>query len=152
MRNLLLVLALALLSCTSADRFAGENVQQCAPGDPIEINAGFERSSRGQEMVDDRLELLVEIANNSEEDVVVEAIRVDPMSSMSGQQRYELIGGRITPRQTVAEADAQLFRVPMSARRLSEAVPRGFSGIAEVAVVVELDGGRRYRCRFQVGR
>lgn len=153
MKSLAPLILLVFLSCASGDGFVGESSHQCSPGDPIEINVGFEGpSAPNQDFVDDRLTLLVEIANNSDEDIIVESVRVDPQTPMSGQQRYELIGGSITPRRTIAEADAFLFKVPMTARRTDERVPRGFSGVAEVAVSVSLEGGVRYRCRYRVAR
>jgi hypothetical protein len=153
MKSLTPLILLTFLSCASSDGFVGESTHQCSPGDPIEINVGFEGASApNQDLVDDRVTLLVEIANNSDEDIVVESVRVDPQSPMSGQQRYELVGGSISPRRTIAEADAFLFRVPMTARRTDARAPRGFSGVAEVAVTVTLEGGTRYRCRYQVSR
>lgn len=141
------------LACASSDGFVGETSKQCSPGDPIEISVGLDApSSPNQDLVDDRITMLVQIANNSDEDIVIESLRVDPRSPMSGQQRYELMGGSITPRRTIAEADEYLFRVPMTARRTNEHAPRGFSGVAEVAVSVTLDDGTHYRCRYQVSR
>lgn len=151
MKILRLLFVPLLFACASGDGFVDETARSCAPGDPIEINAGFDASSGGGSY-DERLSLLVEIANNSDADIVVNTIRVDPVNSMQGNQRYELNGGRIEPRRTIAEADASMFEVPMSARRLTEHAPPAFSGVAEVAVIVEVDGGTLYRCRFRVAR
>lgn len=153
MQKVAALLVFASLACASGDGFVSEGVKQCRPGDPIEINAGFEASgSPGQDLLEDRLTLLVEIANNSDEDLTVETVRADPQTSPAGTPRYELVGGSITPRQLIAEADAFLFRVPMSVRLANEQAPRGASVPAEVAVSVALADGTRYRCRFQVSR
>lgn len=153
MKMFRLLFGLLFIACASGDGFVDDGVRLCGAGDPIEINAGFQQApSTGPEGYSESLTLLVEIANNSDEDILIEGIRVDPISPMQGGQRYELQGGRIEPRQVIAEADAELFEVPMSARRLTQYAPRGFSGVAEVAVTVELEGSDSYRCRFRLGR
>ena len=153
MKMLLPLLLPFFVACASGDGFIDDTVRTCQPGDEIEINAGFEQSATsGGDNYDDRLTLLVQIANNSDADIVVNAIRVDPSNPMGERKHYELVGGRIEPRRTIAEADESMFEIPMSARRISEHVPYGFSGVADVAVIVELDGGTRYRCQFRVVR
>lgn len=141
------------LACASGDGFVNEGVKQCSPGDPIAINVGFEPAgSPGRDNADDRLTLLVEVANNSDEEVVVQTIRVDPQTPMSNEQAYELTSAGISPRQPIAEADAFIFRVPMSVRRTSDYVPYSFSGVVDLAVSVALEDGTRYRCRFRASR
>jgi hypothetical protein len=154
MTKLALPLSLALIlasGCASSDGFV-EDSNMCGPGQPIEINAGIESSASGAERLGGSLILLVEVANNSDADIVVEYVRVDSLSPMrDSETRYEIQGARIDPGETIAEGRDHLFEVPLTIRGSEGLTPStGRRGSADLAVIVGLEGGKLVRCRFQV--
>jgi hypothetical protein len=154
MTKLALPLSMVLLfvsGCASNDGFIQDS-SMCGPDQPIEINAGIESSATGAERLGGNLILLVEVANNSDEDIVVEYVRVDSLSPMrDSQTRYEIQGARIDPGETIAEGRDHLFEVPLMIRG-SEGLTSstGRRGSADLAVIVGLEGGKISRCRFQI--
>jgi len=150
MKRALALLSLSLLAaCASNDGFVDNKSQQCGPESRIGIEAGWDRGSLA-ERGDTRLTMLVRVSNNADEDIVVKAVRVDPLS-IDRESMLEIDRGSVTPDETIPEGEESTFEVPMNARW--QTVNRGggvrASGL-DVIVNVELASEQTVRCRFRV--
>lgn len=151
------VVPFLLAGCATNDGFVDDQVHDCESGS-IEIRAGIDGQSNVMTGSQQEYTVLVEVANNSDEDVTVDSVRVDPLSS-SRDSQYEFTGGAVRPRQVIAEAHDAVFEVPLRVRlresnsgmsRMNDPRVR-FSGAVDVSVSVALSDGETYRCRFRVG-
>jgi hypothetical protein len=155
MRSATALLTLFLLAaCASSDGFVDETVKTCGPGDLLQIEAGMDPQSSPIEQLSSRLTMLVEVANNSNEDVTVKFVRVDPIST-SRDSLIELDNGSRDFGEVVAQGDAHTFEVPLTARRRGGPLQQRATGNVraaefDVAVTVGLSSGDSYRCRFRV--
>jgi hypothetical protein len=152
----LLPLVAVLFACTSSSGVAANRVFDCDSGQPLEVRAGLE-NARASAVVDinDDLVYLVEVANNSHEDVVVETIRIDTASA--GGETASLDPVSRSVKQAIPSGKDHLFRfptrfrvTPMAGDRLPDArrlvMPR------EMNVTIVLENGDAYRCSFGLGR
>jgi hypothetical protein len=140
---------LLLFACASGDGFIDDQVHDCESG-PIAIRAGIDSSGSSALGGSEVHNVLVEVANNSDGDVVVDSVRVEPQQ----RQDFEITGRSIRPNETVVEGGDHVFEVPLTIRpvdtnrRLDPR--RGFSGVIDVSVSVGLSDGETYRCAFRV--
>ena len=155
MRRLaLLPLLLLLAACASSDSFGiadTRTVDDCQHGE-VEVRVGLTGAGTGtgMERNEDRLTFNVEVANNSREDIVVKAIRVEPLPEHDAA--YRLDNSYRTFNETVPENEDHVFELPMTGR----VVPRrqgqmsGGSETLGLSVTVVLGNGDSYRCQFGV--
>lgn len=140
---------LLLFACASGDGFIDDQVHDCESG-PIAIRVGIDSGGSSMMGGTETHDVLVEVANNSDEDVVVDSVRIDPQQ----RQDFEITAQMIRPDQTVAEGGEHVFEVPLTIRPIDmnrRLDPRrGFSGVIDVSVSVGLSDGETYRCRFRV--
>ena len=151
MKRALLLSLILTAACASKDGFVDHSTQNCAPGSEIGIQAGWDARGSTYETGTNRLTLMVEVANNSNHEVTVKRIYVDPMM-MREDAPWELERGAVDPMKVIPEGEAATFEVPMIAkRRMFERrnVISTTSG-AEVAVTVLLEPEQTYRCRFRL--
>jgi hypothetical protein len=146
-------LALLLLSaaCASNDGFISDDVKQCEPGSPVTIEAGWDAQSVGTgERGSDRLTMLVQVSNNSSEDITVKFVRADPLM-FDRDTAYELEGGARDVNKVIAEGKDATFEIPMiSRRRMQNRAPGVMASEVDVAVTVVLESKESYRCRFRL--
>jgi hypothetical protein len=149
MKTIAIFALLLLASCATNDGFVDDEVRQCNVGDPIEINAGFLEAVTPH---GGQANLTVEVQNNSDADVTVKNVRIDPQMQAQDSP-LEVQGGSRTFGTEVAEGESATFEVPMSIRLRSGMMDgrqrRGFTYRIDAAVVVQLEGGEAYRCRFR---
>jgi hypothetical protein len=149
--------AIALLSlllaaaCASNDGFVKEKDNICGPDSRIGIEAGWDRQASPMESaVDNRMTLLVRVANNSDEDITVKTVRADPLMA-ERDAMYEIERGAREFDTLIAEGDDSTFEIPMMTRRRLQDRTTGVraSGV-DVAVTVVYDSEKSLRCRFRL--
>ena len=141
-------LVLFLTACASGDGFVDQGVDNCAPGDELELQAGIGQASM---FGDGRATVAVEVSNNSSDDVTVNLVRVDPQSP--DVTRYEAMGGSLTAPQEIKEGESHTFEVPITLRikdQMNGPRQRGFTVAVEAAVTVKTTSGISSRCRFRL--
>lgn len=150
MKRALMLLSLILAAaCASNDGFV-ENPQNCGPGSEIGIDAGWDMQGSAMESSSNRLTMLVRVANNSNREITVKRVYVDPMS-MNEDSPYELVRGATDPMKVIAEGEESTFEVQMTVnRRMNVRRSASASSAAEVSVTVLLEPEQSYRCRFRV--
>ncbi|HEX8254766.1 MAG TPA: hypothetical protein VF846_16600 [Thermoanaerobaculia bacterium] len=141
-------LAMLLLStaCASNDGFVANEIDTCQPGDELELNAGIGEASF---MGNGQATVLVEVSNNSNADVTVKNVRVDPESFDRNQ--FEVQGGSRAFDQEILEGESHTFEVPITFRvrdMMNAQRYRGTTASLEAALTVKLASGDAARCRF----
>jgi hypothetical protein len=152
MKRALTLLSLFLCAaCASKDGFIDDTRQNCGPGAEIGIRAGWDQQGSANEIGRNRLTMLVEVANNSDHEITVKRIFVDPLG-MQQDSPYAIERGAADPMKVIAEGDASTFEIAMAATR--QFVPRrntiSTSSGVEMTVTVLLEPEQTYRCRFEV--
>ncbi len=157
MKTIALVPVLLLLfACSSATSMDDREVLDCGPGQPLEIQAGIQ-GARNRQIIEanEDVMFLVEVANNSHEDVIIEAIRVDPDRAGRTSGGYDPVYRVVN--QEIPQGKEHLFQFP-AFRRVSSAAEtedrpqRGFRQASEMTVTVIVKDGDSYRCSFSVAR
>lgn len=148
------LLSVLLLSaaCASNDGFVRDTVKTCQPGADLEIQAGIDAGAPNNERFDDQIDMIVEVSNNSHEDVTVKTVRVDPSHADSG--RVDVVGGSKEVDEDVPEAQSKMFEIPITVRRRGVLGPQSPSRVTaqwvDFAVTVVLSDGEAYRCSFRI--
>ena len=145
----LLSISLLLLACASSDDFTGGRLLDCKSGEALEVRAGidqesFERGGMGR----GEILFLIEVANNSHEDVTVKSIGVSPRRTQNAP--FENVTRAVN--QDIAEGSEHLFKLPTTAfsRALPEPDSRSRGGENyEFSVHVNLTNGDSYVCHFE---
>lgn len=148
--KLALPLSLILLAaCATNDGFVNET-RGCGPGEPIGIEAGWDTAGSSMERGDNRLTMLVRVSNNSNKEITVKTVRVDPLT-IDRDAMYEIERGSRDVRQTIAEGEESTFEIPMMSRYKMQDRTTGVraSGV-DVAVTVLMEPDVIQRCRFRV--
>lgn len=149
------LLSVLLLSaaCASNDGFVKDTVKTCQPGADLEIQAGIDAGTSTNERFDDQLEMLVEVSNNSHEDVTVKTVRVDP-SQADSSRGMDVVGGSKEFNEDVPEAQSKMFEIPIPVRRRGVLGPQSPARVTaqwvDFAVTVVLSDGEAYRCSFRI--
>lgn len=151
MRTSAALLFLVASACASSPTAViDQRVLKCGPGAAISLQAGLNGSGARLEQADDQLTLVVEVSNDSDDEVTVKDIRFEQTSTENA--RYVLSPERRAFNRAVAEGDEELFEIPVTgrARRNAFSDPSRGSGEVEIAVVTTLTNGDSYRCYFSV--
>jgi hypothetical protein len=149
----LLPVLLLFFACSSATSMESDRTFQCGPGQDIEIRAGLEGNRNGRIIEPgDQLSYLVEVANNSHEDVIIESVRVDSRTA-SGNGGSPLDPVFKTVKQEIPQGKDHVFRFPTRFRNTP--IPMGdprqlrnYESPSELNVTVMLANGDAYRCPF----
>jgi hypothetical protein len=149
MKRALTVLSLLLAAgCASNDGFIDNKVQNCGEGSPVTIEVGWDSSSSTEMRVND-VTMLVRVANNSDEDITVKSISVDPMQTdrdaVVAIERGARDFGKLIP-----EGEDSTFEIPMMVRRSFDNRGRVRASSVDVTVTVSLEPDQSHRCRFRV--
>jgi len=149
----LLPVLLLTLACSSATKLSDDRVFDCSPGQDLEVNAGLEAvGNRAVLQPGEEAAFLVEVANNSHEDVTIASIRIDP-STMS-KTTVEIEPTFSAVNYELAQGKDHLFRFPTRVRTtpLTEPQPqaRSFTSSASLRVTLTLTNGDAYRCSFSM--
>lgn len=141
-------LVLLLAGCASSTAMEDNRVLDCASGRDIEVLAGID--SPPSSMFDlHELTYVVEVANNSHEDVVVDFIRVQTSGSRF-LATFEPVSRSVN--QGIAQGKDHLFRftTTRSLTSVDETHQRSqtIGAGARLDVMVKLTNGDAYRCAF----
>lgn len=155
MKRVLALLSLFLMAaCASNDGFV-ENNRTCESGAEVGIEAGLDTSTSSVMETGgiNRLNMVVQVSNNSNKEITVKRVNVDPMT-MDRDSPYELDRGSREVNKVIAEGDASTIEIPMNVRRRLDG---GFAGRTmrtnrgvDFSVTVLLEPDQTYRCRFRV--
>ena len=150
--------ALALtffVSCASSDGFADPEAKQCGAGSDVDIDAGFDPAGSPQsDRVDSRLTFMVEVSNNSSQDITVTTVRVD-FGPGSRDDGYQIQGATRSFERVIAQGESSMFEIPLTggypAGQFGNPAmrDRGVTG-RDASVTVRLSNGGSYHCRFRV--
>jgi hypothetical protein len=147
--GLLCAILLLLSACATNDGFVANDIHQCEPGDPIEIQAGVVNPDVP---MDGRMTVLVEVSNNSDKDFTVANVRIDPQQNVANQQvAFDFQGGSRTFDREIKEGESYTFEIPVTIRlrdSMNAGLSRGITVAADAAVTVKLADGDASRCRF----
>jgi hypothetical protein len=146
----LLVLLLATACASSPTAVMDERVLECAPGADISVQVGLDLPNARLETRDDSLKVLVEVSNNSDDEITVKDIGVEQVTNEADVYRVD--SGRRTFNVAVAEGDDHVFELPLLGRTLPRAFsnPSSIGGEVSLRVVTTLSNGDSYRCYFSV--
>jgi hypothetical protein len=141
MKTIVLVSLLCLAACKSATAVIDKHDYICEPGQDLGIAAGFDPGTRMGETAE-RL-FLVEVSNNSRNEVTVTSVRVDP-----GQRYRGLTTAYEKTDVTIPEGEDHTFSLKASPFSLPSPSTLGPSGTIDFMVTVKLSNGDTYRCPF----
>lgn len=138
-----LLLALLLTACASSNNY--ERMLPCGPGQDIEVLAGIIDPAAARESAE-RVMYIVEVANNSDHDLVVKSIRVDPRTKIEG-----LTGAYRQFDQTIEEGKDHRFEIPATDVWVQppDFAARQSARRVEFGAVVTLSNGDAYHCSFE---
>lgn len=148
-RRSLLATLLLLAGCASSDGLIDKRVLDCGPGQDVTIGVAMNTPRIGLEGPDDRLTTMIEVSNNSHEDIVVNAIRVEA-SDPSRRSRYTVDRSYRKFDKTVAAGDAETFELPTTGRAVMQPDTVAYENTLQLLVSVYLANGDQYRCGFDV--
>jgi hypothetical protein len=153
MRTLTLLLLVALLGagCASSDGLDA-NHRDCDAGSDLSVNLALNIPGVGSESaIGDQLTVVVAVDNNTDVDVEVVAIRIDPGEVMNPSYRISN-SYREFKRTLPARGDAD-FELPVTGRSVlfgGDARGRTTDATIPLAVTVVLGNGTVYRCKYEV--
>jgi hypothetical protein len=146
MKTIALLSLLMLTACASDSALSDNQAFLCGSGQDLEIRAGLDKGNEAGQFAGE-VRYLVEIANNSNEDVTVKSIRISPKSdnaSATFADAYQTFD------QTVEEGKDHVFEIPANAVGLRSGAGRPLSGTRlDFLVMVNLSNGDVYRCPFR---
>ena len=145
--------ALVLLAaCASSTDVIDNQVMNCDSGQDIEVRVGIggDRTAlHSMGGAEDQFEILVEVANNSHEDLTVKSVKVDQHTPDVADYRIDNSWRKFD--QLIEEGKDHTFHLPTRGRVQRQAM-RDLTGQGiELDVTVALTNGDSYRCQFSVG-
>lgn len=142
-------LAIALLvSCASATDVMDDRQLGCDPGQDISIMAGVDAPGLHMDGTHDQFDAIVEISNNSHEEVTVKTIRVEQVENESSPYLVESGYGKYD--QVIPEGKDHAFKIPLTGRAAQNTRSLRAQPGLELSVHVVLTNGDSYLCRFVV--
>lgn len=152
MKRALTLLSLILIAgCASKDGFVDNTSQNCGAGSEVGVEAGWDLQGSTMERGTNRLTMLVRVSNNSDHEITVKRIYVDPLT-MRDDDPWTIERGAADPMKAIPEGDASTFEIPMTVQRRFDPRRNTISTTsgAEVTVTVLLEPEQTYRCRYRV--
>lgn len=140
---------LLLGGCASRDAAIPERFFDCRSGQDVSVDLRMTGPGVAMENTTDHLTMFVDVANNGHVDIVVNAIRVEPVPDDAARYALERSYrkfGRVLP-----GGESHVFELPVVGRglaRTSTSVRRGDT--LTVNVSVYLGNGDAYRCEMFV--
>jgi hypothetical protein len=155
MKLSVLLSALLFAACASShDGFIDNSAHECGPGEDVEISVGIDPPTSPSERYDNRLTVLVEVGNNSHEEITVKSIRIDPeVNNTSTATRFDLQSAFKELDEAIPEGETSRFELQMTGQLRVSGDPMAQQqrvlGV-DVSVTVLLSNGDHYRCRYQL--
>lgn len=143
-RPALLFMVLLLTACASSDGIG--SALPCGPGQDIEVLAGLIDPAAARDS-GERVMYIVEVANNSDHDLVVQSIRLEPRTRVEG-----ITGASRKFDQTIEHGKDHRFELPATDVWVQSpdfgSRPVG-ARLVEFSAVVTLSNGDAYHCSFE---
>lgn len=149
MKSAVCLAAILLAGCASRDGFIDQESIECAPGQPVSIQVGVDFSHTARmERADDQFSILVQVSNNSHDEVTVVRIRTE--QAFESRASYQLDAQSRRFNETISPGEQHVFEIPTTGRVLvrPDEYPRAQAPV--VTVRVALANGDEYRCAFQI--
>lgn len=144
-----LAIALLLGSCASSTDVIDSRFLGCEPGQDISIMAGLTAPNLNDGTTETRFMVLVDVSNNSHEEVTVKSIRVEQTSNQAA--RYVFDTGYGNYDQVIEGGKDHTFELPVMGRMVQDVRDvRGSGQRIDLAVSVFLTNGDQYRCSFSM--
>ena len=146
-----LPISLLLFACASSDDLSGGRTLDCSSGQALEVRAGIDQQGfeRGG-ATSGAIVFIVEVANNSHEDITVERLGVKSRRFEGGafQDAYKTVN------QQIVEGTEHVFEIPTTTfvrlpRRDPQRDPQIDPEEYEFSVLVNLTNGDQYLCHFR---
>lgn len=150
-KTLALSSLLVLFAACASSSDIQTQVFDCSSGNDIEIRAGLSNERSGEHA--GQYLFIVEVANNSDHDVTVKRIRVDPREVNRSRRRSSPLASAVKNVDvTIAEGTEEIFELSSSSSMLFTEELRDTieAEVFELDVRVELSNGDTYRCPFEV--
>lgn len=143
----LLPICLVLFACASSDDVSGGRTLDCRSGQALEVRAGIDQEAFDQgRNISGTIEFLVEVANNSHEDVTVKTLTIRPISL----QRAAFQNVTRTVNQEIPEGTEHLFELPAPTFSRLPGRDQNFDPDAfDFSVFLSLTNGDSYLCHFE---
>ena len=148
MRRTAIALLIFLAGCASNGGYAEPQLNNCADRSELSVDAYLNLPKIMMEGTRDELTMVVGLGNNTDRDIEVKSIRVEP--GRTAQQRYALESGFITVNETLKSNEDKQYEIPM----------RGAAGLREdrtptdnrieIVLTISLGDGTTYRCQYDV--
>jgi len=154
MKTIALASILLLFAACASPTALIQETFNCDSGEDLEIRAGL-ADPRSSEQIGQHM-FLVEVANNSSEDLTVKSVLIDPDESARRLRRdVSLERAYREFNETIPEGTEHVFELPATA--FGTLLQPGFQddrqpGPLQFVVTVSLTNGDVYRCPFAVGR
>lgn len=144
-----LAIALLLGSCASSTDVIDSRFLGCEPGQDISIMAGLNAPNLTDGATESRFMILVDISNNSHDEVTVKSIRVEQSSNQAARYVFDTGYGKYD--QVIEGGKDHTFEIPVMGRIVQGVRDvRGSGQGIDFAVSVFLTNGDQYRCSFSM--
>ena len=150
MKQASVLMALLLAACASPTAVIDKHAFRCGPGQDIEVRAGIDDGTIINREDHGEMKYLVEVANNSHNDVTVTQIRIDPMRDKREEVPNVHSASKVFD-QLVPEGEDHLFEIPIGSWSTTTHFDRKLEGGSrlEFLVRVSLANGDSYHCSFE---
>lgn len=146
MKTTLLFAVVLLAACASPTAVIDQRAIPCGPGQEIGIAAGFEDGTEAGQY--GQLAFLLEVANNSHDDITVLSVRVEP--GQRNRVRFE--PSFDSTKVAIPEGEAHTYRLPTRIVTSPDADSSARAAVSrssfEFFATVSLSNGDHYHCRF----
>jgi hypothetical protein len=141
--------SLLLVACSSNMGFEDERLLQCDSGQDIELRAGLQAPRGMINSMGDRVTMLLEVSNNSHQEIVVKTIRVEQERSSQTDYRVDPVTENFD--RAIPENEDYTFELSMTGYgSVDRSGRRASGGALTFAATVHLANGDTYRCSFAV--
>lgn len=155
MKTLALLCAAALLaSCASSDGLIDDRVLDCSSGQDLMIRVGVQPPATVADEsspIADRFTMLVELSNNSHNDIHVKDVRIEQYYRGANQPAYQFDSGFKKVDEVIEDGKDIIIEVPVNGRWAQPRYRARVPDRLEMIVAVALANGDSYRCRFVSG-
>ena len=143
-----LAILIFLAGCASSDGYPSPALNNCADRSELSVDAYLNLPKIMMERTRDELTMVVALGNNTDRDIDVKSIRVEP--GRTAQQRYALESGFITVNETLKSNEDKQYEIPMrgAAGMREDSTP--MDNRIEVVLTISLGDGTTYRCQYDV--
>jgi hypothetical protein len=154
MKSVALLAILLVASCASDSQIRDHRSLGCESGQDIDLMVGLSKDDVSEYSTgDDRFEVLVNVSNNSHEELTVTAVRIEQTGPDRSRYQVDPVARRLD--HLLPAGKEHTFHLPATGRirgvtDLRSSLDEQATGV-HLAVTVNLANGDSYRCEFDVG-